>query len=95
MTDQEVEKALTQFIGNIKLRYPKKLKDIDLRCVYSIGMVDLKKQKLPVELPETILLNNALIFCAADHILKHSKDITWDLLLTLKTQKPYLGIDIR
>ena len=86
---------LKNFIENIEFRYPNKLKDIDLRCLYFIGMRDLKAQKFPHELNRSVLLSNALIFCASDAILKNSKDITWDLLVELKTHRPYLGIDIR
>lgn len=88
------QQCLAPFISNIKLRYPKKLDKIDLRCLAVLGARELEKQKLPPEIPVSVLLNNALIFCATDSILRHSKDITWGILLELKTQKPYLGIDI-
>ena len=94
MTDIEIEKHLARFIENIKARYPHKLNSIDLRFLYYVAVRELMKEKFPEGMNLSIPLNNALIFCATDTILRQSRDITWDILIELKTQKPYLGIKV-
>jgi len=94
-TDEQVEAYLSAFIGNIKARYPHKLAKIDLRFLLYVASKEIMKVGYTNYNDFLLMVNNALIFCASDSILRSSRNITWDILIELKTNKPFLGIDTR
>lgn len=72
MTDKQIEKLLTPFIGNITLRKEERVKELDYRkLVYITQNIIGKDTNLDIMTPEVvaIMVNNTLIFSASNIVL--------------------------